>query len=442
MKKKSLLWLIGISLVLVIVFVIVGRSRSQDGTKVAIEEAAPHTIKETVSASGKIYPETEVKISPEVSGEIIELTVQEGDSVRQGQLLARINPNIYNSVVTQQEATVQESRARVANSKEMVAQAKAQFDQAQANYNRNKKLYEEKVISALEFEQLESQFRSAQAAYEAARANVASGQFSVEGASATLSQARENLRRTVIVAPTSGIISALNVKLGERVVGTAQMAGTEMLTIANLGRIEVRVDVSETDIAKVKIGDSAKVEADAYRNRKFSGTVSKISVSSKATGAQQVSTDQVTNYTVHILIMKESYADLINQASRSFPFKPGMSASVEIQTNTAANALSVPVNAVTTRDYPDSVKAIRGSDEELRQVVFVYNDATKKVALRDVKTGLQDNQFIQILDGLKAGEKVVTAPYGAVARTLKDDAIVQVTEKDKIFDSGSKKKED
>lgn len=439
MKKKTLWWIIGGSVTLLIILIIVGKSSSDHGTKVAVEKADKHTITETVTASGKIYPETEVKISPEVSGEIIELTVEEGDSVRKGQLLVRINPAIYSSIVNQAEATVQESRARVANSREMVAQSKASYDQAAANYKRNKKLFEDKVISALEFEQSESAYLSAKAAYEAAQANVAGGSFSVQGASAGLSQARENLRKTTIIAPTSGVISALNVKLGERVVGTAQMAGTEMLTIADLGRIEVRVDVSETDIAKVKLGDTTVIEADAYRNRKFTGVVSKISVSSKATGLAQVSTDQVTNYTVHILILPQSYEDLLAQHPNRFPFKPGMSASVEIQTRRERNTLSVPVNAVTTRDYPDSLKKKSANLDDVRQVVFVYDAATKKVKVRDVKTGVQDNLFIQIVSGLNDGEEVVTAPYGAIARTLKDNSKVQVVKKERLFDTQSDK---
>lgn len=439
MKKKTLWWIIGGSVTLLIILIIVGKSSSDHGTKVAVEKADKHTITETVTASGKIYPETEVKISPEVSGEIIELTVEEGDSVRKGQLLVRINPAIYSSIVNQAEATVQESRARVANSREMVAQSKASYDQAAANYKRNKKLYEDKVISALEFEQSESAYLSAKAAYEAAQANVSGGSYSVQGASAGLSQARENLRKTTIIAPTSGVISALNVKLGERVVGTAQMAGTEMLTIADLGRIEVRVDVSETDIAKVKLGDTTVIEADAYRNRKFTGVVSKISVSSKATGLAQVSTDQVTNYTVHILILPQSYEDLLMQHPNRFPFKPGMSASVEIQTRRERNTLSVPVNAVTTRDYPDSLKKKSADLDNVRQVVFVYDATTKKVMVRDVKTGVQDNLYIQIVSGLKDGEEVVTAPYGAIARTLKDESKVQVVKKERLFDTQSDK---
>ncbi|OSZ78178.1 hypothetical protein CAP35_07920 [Chitinophagaceae bacterium IBVUCB1] len=437
MKKKTLWWIIGGGIALIIILILIGKSGDK-GTSVAIEKAAAHTITETVTASGKIYPETEVKISPEVSGEIIELNIAEGDSVHQGELMVRINPAIYNSLVTQSEANVQETRARVVNSKEMMEQAKATFEQAQANYNRNTKLYEDKVISAMEYEQVKANFLSAKASFEAARANVSGGNYSVTAASAGLSQSRENLKRTTIVAPRTGVVSALNVKLGERVVGTAQMAGTEMLTIADMSRIEVRVDVSETDIAKVKIGDTTMIEADAYRNRKFTGVVSKVSVSSKASGASQVSTDQVTNYTVHILILPSSYADLsANLQKGRFVFKPGMSASVEIQTRRERDILSVPVNAVTTRDWPDSLKKKKaaGETDEVRQVVFVYNAKDKKVSIRDVKTGIQDNEYIQITDGLKAGEEVVTAPYGAIARTLKDKTTVKVKDKDDLFDA-------
>jgi HlyD family secretion protein len=223
------------------------------------------------------------------------------------------------------------------------------------------------------------------------------------------------------------------------------MPGTEMLTIADMSRIEVRVDVSETDIAKVKLGDTTVIEADAYRNRKFTGIVSKVAVSSKSTGLAQTSTDQVTNYTVHILILPSSYADLTaGLAKGKFPFKPGMSASVEIQTNKVFNILSVPVNAVTTRDWPDSVKnKMRNSSDaglnEIRQVVFIYDDKKKQVFIRDVKTGLQDNEYLQVTDGLKDGEQVVTAPYGAIARTLKDKMMVKIVSKDKLFNAKDEK---
>lgn len=437
MKKKTLWWIIGGGIALVILLIIIGKASGDKGTKVAVEKAAAHTITETVTASGKIYPETEVKISPEVSGEIIELNVEEGDSVNKGELMVRINPAIYSSIVTQSEANVEETRARAVNSSEMMEQAKATFDQAQANYDRNKKLYTDKVISAMEYEQVKASYLSAKASYEAAKASVSGGKYSVTAAAAGLSQSRENLKRTTIVAPRSGIVSALNVKLGERVVGTAQMAGTEILTIADMSRIEVRVDVSETDIAKVKIGDTTIIEADAYRNRKFTGIVSKVSVSSKS-GTSLTSTDQVTNYTVHILILPSSYADLTANLQRGrFVFKPGMSASVEIQTRKERNILSVPVNAVTTRDWADSVKNKKKADgtvNDIRQVVFVYDSKDKKVKIRDVKTGIQDNEYIQVTEGLKEGEEVVIAPYGAIARTLKDKSAVSITDKEKLFE--------
>jgi len=438
MKKKTLWWIISGSIFLLISLIIIGKKTAKNEFKVTVEPADEHTIIETVSASGKIYPETEIKISPEVSGEIIELHVAEGDSVVKGKLLARINPAIYSSIVSQAEAQVEQTRAQLMNSKEMMAQAKANFDQAQATFNRNKKLYDERVISQMEFEQSQSTYLSAKAAYEGALATISGGSYGVKGASAGLNQARENLRKTTIFAPNSGIISSLNVKLGERVVGTAQMAGTEMMTIADLGRIEIRVDVSETDIAKVKIGDTTIIEADAYRNKKFTGVVSKISVSCKNSSAQQISTDQVTNYTVHILILRNSYADLI-QSGAKFPFKPGMSASVEIRTRVERSILSIPINAVTTRDFPDSVKKKNQQLDIIRQVVFVFNEKNNQVELRDVKTGIQDNQNIQILEGLKKGEKVVTAPYGGIARTLKDKSKVKPVKKEQLFED---KKED
>ncbi len=443
MKSKKTLWIVIIGVVLVVVMIVVAKTMSNgDETKVTVEPAARHTITEIVTATGKIYPETEVKISPEVSGEIILLNIQEGDSVHKGDVLVKINPAIYTSMVTQQEATVQQTRASSSNTRQMMAQAESQFKLQKSTYERNKKLYQDKVISALEFEQSESSYQSALAALDAAKASTSGGEYGVAGAQASLNQARENLLKTTIVAPTDGIISQLNVKRGERVVGTAQYAGTEMLTIADMSRIEVRVDVSETDITKVKVGDTTYVETDAYRNRKFTGVVSKVAVSSKASAAASTSTDQVTNYTVHILILPSSYADLAASLPKGkFPFKPGMSSSVEIQTNRKDNLLSVPVNAVTTRDWPDSVKK-KNTDakaaETIRQVVFVYDDKTKAVNLKDVKTGLQDNNFLEITAGLNEGERVVVAPYGAIARILKDKAKVKTVKKEALFDEKSK----
>ncbi|MCB0698166.1 MAG: efflux RND transporter periplasmic adaptor subunit, partial [Chitinophagaceae bacterium] len=395
MNKKKLWWIVGGSVVLLVVLIIIGKTTGNKGVKVAVEAAAPHTIIETVTASGKIYPETEVKIAPEVSGEITELNVEEGDSVFKGEVLVKINPTIYSSQVTQAAASVAETKSRAQNAEQMAAQAKATFEQQKAQFERNKKLYEDKVISALEFEQAKSQYLGAKASYEGSLASMQGGGYSVDVAAANLSQARENLRRTTIVAPVTGVVSLLKVKLGERVVGTAQMAGTEMLTIADMRRIEVRVDVSETDIAKVKLNDTTTIVADAYRNRKFTGVVSKIAVSSTS-ASNALSTDQVTNYTVHILILENSYQDLSTELQRGrFVFKPGMSSSVEIQTRKDPNTLAVPVNAVTTREWPDSVKKAMDAAgiDEIRQVVFVYDKKTEKVSIRDVKTGIQDNEY-------------------------------------------------
>jgi len=440
MKSKRVWWIVVIGVILIVVLVMVARNSESDAVKVAVEKAGRHTITETVTASGKIYPETEVKIAPEVSGEITQLDIHEGDSVVKGQVLVKINPAVYNSMVSQAAASVEQSKATEDNSKEMIAQAESQYDLALATYKRNKKLFEQKVISQLEFEQGEASFKSAKASLDAAKASASGGRYGIQGAVANLNTARENLQKTTVVAPTSGIISELLVKKGERVLGTAQMAGTEMLTIADMSRIEVRVDVSETDISKVKIGDTTSIDADAYRNRKFKGIVSKIAVSSTKSGTSTgTSTDQVTNYTVYILILSSSYADLAAKMGKGkFPFKPGMSASVEIQTNRQDNILSVPVNAVTTRDWPDSTRnknSALSASENIRQVVFVYDSKSQAVSIRDVKTGLQDNKYLQVTEGLQDNEEVVIAPYGAIARTLKDKARVKVVAKDMLFEA-------
>lgn len=439
-KKRTWLW-IGAGVLLIVILAIVAKHGENDATKVAVDKLSRHTITELVSATGKIYPETEVKISPEVSGEIIVLNVQEGDSVRKGDLLVKINPAIYSSMVNQAEATVEQTKASSMNSKQMMAQAQSQYELAKSTYDRNVKLYKDKVISSLEFEQSEASYKSALASLDAARASSSGGQYSIVGAKAGLSQAQENLLKTTIMAPTSGVISQLNVKKGERVVGTAQYAGTEMLTIADMTRMEVRVDVSETVITKVKIGDTAEVTTEAYRDRKFLGVVSKIAVSSKNAATVTTGSDQVTNYTVHIYLLPSSYADLGGQFGGKYPFKPGMSSSVDIRTNRQPDVLSVPVNAVTTREWPDSImkKNAENRTNSTRKVVFVYNSKTNQADIRDVKTGLQDNTYLQITDGLKEGEEVIVAPYSAVARTLTTGKKVQVVDKNKLFEGKDEK---
>lgn len=447
-KLKWPLLIIFSVIILLIILKVTGVLGGDKGINVVVEAAVNRDIVETVNASGKIYPETEIKIKADVSGEIVELPVEEGDSVKKGQLLVKINASIYNSAVQQAEASMQQSQSSVANAKEMAAQAKAQLDRAESNYNRNQQLYKDKVISKMEYEQIQTDYLSAKASYEAAQANITGGKFGVNVAQANVSQARENERRTIITAPSSGVISQLLVKNGERVVGTQQMDGSQIMTIADLGRMEIRVDVSETDISKVRIGDTSIIEVDAYRGQKFKGVVSKISVSSvgfnsSPSSLSGSSTDQVTNYTVHIFILPQSYANLLaNTGKGKFPFKPGMSAGVEIQTNRAGGIPTVPINAVTTRDKVDSTKNKEKSadfSEPTNQVVFVYDPKTGKVNMRNVKTGIQDNEYIQITEGLKANEQVVVAPYGTIARILKDGMSVKKVSKDDIYKLEEKK---
>ncbi len=447
MKNKKTRWIVGISVAVLLLVLLVSRQGSGDDTSVAIEKVALHTIVETVNATGKIHPEQEVKIAPEVSGEIIGLYVAEGDTVRAGQVLARINPATYSSVVSQAQASVQQSRASVTNTRELLQQSAAQLEQSRSNYNRSVKLHKDKVISTQEFEQAEATYKGAKATYEAAKAQIAGGQFGVQGASANLQQAQANLQKTTIIAPTSGVIAALNVKAGERVVGTAQMAGTEILTIANLGQMEVRADVSETEIARVKVGDTTRIEADAFRGQIYTGVVSSVSISSKSGGlGAAVSNDQVTNYTVRIRVLPlppTGTGSATDNAGGAPRFKPGMSASVDIITRTEKGVLAVPVNAVTTRAFSDTSakkKANAGvGSREFRQVVFVVNRKAGTVELRDVITGIQDNTYLSIVQGLKVGEEVVTAPYSAIARTLKGGQKVKIVAKESLFTESTSK---
>lgn len=456
-KKKIIWWLIG-SLAGLIVLLLILKSAGvigkNEGVKVAVDTAQHSTIIQVVNASGKIYPETEVKIKPDVSGEIVAMSIEEGDSVEKGQVLLKINPSIYASEVQQAAANLNQSKAGVSNYRDVASQSKAQMDRAKTNYERNKQLYHDKVISKMEFEQSETDYLTSKAAYDAAVSNISGGKYGVSSASAGLLQAQENLRRTIITAPTSGIISQLLVKKGERVVGTAQMDGTQIMTIADMGRMEVRVDVSETDISKVGLGDTALITVDAYRGQKFKGVVTKISVSSvadnstAALSAGTTSADQVSNYTIHILILPDTYAALRKELGKGkFPFKPGMSAGVEIQTQRADNILTVPIMAVTTRDWPDSVKnkktaAANDDKGDIRQVVFVYNAASQEAAIRDVTTGIQDNEKIQVLSGLKKGDIVISAPYSVIARQLDDKMKVQIVDKKELWTESSDKKKD
>lgn len=453
MKKKKVLWII-VSLVALIVLLIVlkkaGVLGKEEGIKVAVDKVVQKTIIETVNASGKVYPEIEVKVSPDVSGEIVELTVEEGDSVRRGQILARIYADIYTTQRDQAAAVVNQQQATVENSKAQLSSLKSALDLAQKTYDRQKKLLDEKVISRAEFEQAENSLMAARANYNAALQGIRSGQAGVASASASLSRANKDLSRTVVTAPMDGVVSLLNVKKGERVVGNSMMAGTEMLRLADMSKIEVRVDVGENDIPKVHLGDSALVEVDAYNTRKFKGVVTKIASSSVSAGAATaISTNDVTNYKVYIRLLPESYADLYDPSRpKNFPFRPGMTASADIQTRSKANVMAVEINAVTTREKGTDKVADKASDEnengenneetnslstDLDEVVFVLqpDGKVKKVT---VTTGIQDINYIEVTSGLKMGDTVIVAPYNVVSKTLKEGTKVTVVTKEKLFE--------
>lgn len=450
--SKKLIWII-VALV-VVIGVMIGLKKGgvigkEEGTKVTTEKAVKRNIIETVNASGKVYPEVEVKVSPDISGEITELYVNEGDTVRKGQILARIYADIYSTQRDQVAAGVNQAKAQLSNSNANLIGLKAVLDNAKSVYDRQKKLVDDKVISRSEFEQSQQAYLSAQASYNAAKEGLKSGEANIQGAQAQLSKADKDMSRTVISAPMDGLISLMSVKKGERVAGNSFNVGTEMMRISDMRSIEVRVDVGENDIPKVKIGDTAIVEVDAYTNRKFKGVVYKIANPNTGTSLTTSSTD-VTNYKVHIRLLPSSYEDLITP-KKSFPFRPGMSASADIQTKTKANVLSVALNAVTTRDKngdkkedkkddkkpEDNTVKSTAADDDIEEVVFVMqkDNTVKKIKVR---TAVQDMNNIEILAGLKEGDEVVTGPYTIVSKTLKDGAKVMVVAKDKLYDDKKK----
>ncbi len=451
--SKKLIWII-VALV-VIIGVLIGLKKGgvigkEEGTKVSTEKVVKRNIIETVNASGKVYPEVEVKVSPDISGEITELFVAEGDTVKKGQVLARIYADIYSTQRDQVAAGVNQAKAQLSNSNASLSGLKATLDNAKSVYDRQKKLVDDKVISRSEFEQAQQAYLSALSNYNAAKEGLKSGEANIQGAQAQLNKANKDLSRTVISAPMDGLVSLMSVKKGERVAGNSFNVGTEMMRISDMRSIEVRVDVGENDIPKVKIGDTAIVEVDAYTNRKFKGIVYKIANPNTSSLTTSSSTD-VTNYKVHIRLLTSSYEDLITPR-KSFPFRPGMSASADIQTKTKSNVLSIALNAVTTRDKKDNkapsdkkddkkddnttVKST-SADDDIEEVVFLLqkDNTVKKVK---VKTSVQDLNNIEILDGLKEGDEVVTAPYTIVSKTLKDGAKVIVVAKDKLYDDKKK----
>lgn len=398
-------------------------------TKITIDTADTRNIIETVSASGKIQPEIEVKIASDVSGEIVELFVEEGDSVKKGQLLMEINPDVYQSEYERMQATLSQTKANLASAEARKAQQEAQLMQAQLNYDMNKKLHDKKAISENEWNQINTNYEIAKSNLLAAEKEVSAMNYSVQSVAASLKAAKTNLSRTRIYSPMSGIVSMLNVKKGERVVGTATMAGTEMMRIADLGIMEVNVEVNENDIVKVDLGDTALVEVDAYLNRKFKGIVTSIANSPK-TSTATISTDEVTNFEVKIRILNSSYQDLMDKKSGS-PFRPGMSATVDVITGNINNTISVPIQAVTAKK---DTLVTTGND--FKEYVFVLDG--KKVKMVQVTTGIQDNKYIQVLTGIAKGQIVVEGPYEAISRKLEDGSKVKVVDKKSLY-GGDKK---
>lgn len=423
-------------------------SKGDKAEKVVVENAARRTIVETVNASGKIYPEVEVKISPDISGEITELMVEEGDSVRRGQVLARIYADIYALQRDEAASRVNQSAASVENSRAAQEALRANLKQAQQTYDRNKKLFDEKVISRAELEQYETTLRAAQSNLDAAEQAIRGLQASVRGTQVSLSRANKDLSRATLVAPMDGVISSLKVKKGERVAGNSFNVGTEMMTVADMAVLEVRVDVGENDIVKISIGDSADVEVDAYNNRKFKGVVTKIASSTKG-GLAQATGNDVTNYEVRIRLDKASYQDL---ARLPFPFRPGMNATADIRTKVVQSVLAVPITAVNARvkgsdmsvadkkkenteskNGDEAVAEAALAGDQLEEVVFVLQkDATVKKVV--VRSGVQDINYIEILAGLKEGDQVITAPYSAISKTLKDGTKVKIVKKEELYE--------
>ncbi|MCI5081252.1 MAG: efflux RND transporter periplasmic adaptor subunit [Saprospiraceae bacterium] len=450
-----------ISILLIAILGLVGvaiwqQNKKPKGERVAVEPIEKRTIIEKVAASGKVFPQTEVKISSDVSGEIVELYVEEGDSVVANQVLAKIDPDAYQSQVERGVASVNAAKAQLANSRSQIQNLTAQKEQIEAQlinareiHKRNESLKKEGVISDQDYDAslsnvraLEANLKAAEASIKAAQESAKASEFQVQSSEASLKELRTSLNRTTIYAPMNGIVSMLSVEKGERVVGTIQMTGTEMMRIANLNAMEVRVDVSENDIPRVSIRDEVDIEVDAYINRKFKGRVTQIANSASGAGTSTTLTsDQVTNFEVRISIDQDSYADLITETN-PYPFRPGMSSSVEIYTEKREGILSVPIQAVTTREKDEKKNKARfvnnGEEEEtdrsaddLKEVIFVAIGDT--VRMQEVTTGIQDDTYIELKTGGEDGQEVVTAPYSAVSRKLKEGDQIMKVKEDELY---------
>jgi len=438
-KKSTRFWITLLAILAIGVlggFAYLKGKKKPKGIAIQTEKVITRTLKETVTGSGRIFPEKEIKISSDVSGEIVKLYVLEGDSVVTGQVLAKIDPEAYESTVERGRASLNNAKAQEAMSKSQIQSAEAQMQQINAQlenartiHERNTGLLSEGVISKAEFEQslsnlrgLEANLKAAQASKKSSEESAKGAAFNIQSAQASLKELRTSLNRTTIKAPGSGIISSLSVEQGERVVGTIQMTGTEMMRIANLNTMEVQVDVSENDILKVQIGQEADVEVDAYLDQKFKGVVTEIanSASNVSSAAQSLNTDQVTNFIVKIRLDPNSYKELTQRIK--YPFRPGMSSSVDIYTHSEEDALTIPIQSVTTRNKDKEDK-----DGELMEVVFIHQADT--VAMQEIVTGIQNDEYIHIISGLEEDQEIVSGPYSAISKKLEDGENVRIKEK-------------
>lgn len=424
-SNKVLFILLGIVGALII-FAIIGRSAGWIGGEKEIEVettiAKKNTIIEKVSASGVIEPEIEVKLSPDVAGEIIELNVMEGDSVKLGDLLVKIRPDNFISALDRAKANLNQQMANLAQSQANLKRAEAQFTRAELDYKRNEKLYNDKVISDSDWELAQANFLTAKNDLESAKQSVSGAEYIIKSSQATVNEAAENLRLTNVYAPVNGTVSKLLVEKGERVVGTQQMAGTEMLRIADLSRMEVRVNVNENDIIRISLGDTTLIDVDSYASvaKRFKGVVTSIANSANT----KASMDAVTEFEVKIRIINESYAELVTEKNR-FPFRPGMTASVDIITQKKENILSVPLAAVTTRE--DQTNTTADGSKKPKELIFVVENG--RAVQKEIKTGISDFDNIEVLEGIAEGEQVISGPYFTVSKQLKNDDLLKITKK-------------
>ncbi len=454
---KKIIWIIISGALLLAVVIALKNCSNTKASVITTEIAQKRNIVESVSANGKIQPEVEVKISSDVSGEIVELLVKEGDHVKKGDLLCKINPLIYESNSSRMVATLNGAKANLSNSKARLEQVKASFVNLEASFIRTKKLFDQGAVSQSDFDAAKAAYDGSAADVKGAEENINAADFNVKSAEASLKEANDNLAKTTIFSPVNGTVSKLNREKGERVVGTAQMEGTEIMRLANLNEMEVRVDVNENDIVRVHNNDTALIEVDAYIDRKFKGVVTEVANSANTTG---VTAEQVTNFVVKIRILQDSYQDLVNSGKGTAPFRPGMSATVDIQTKEAKNIITVPIQSVTTRSDSTAFKAKEVKNEEgeqgvvvknanenndkkdnkdgikVEECVFIYSEGKAKKV--NVKSGIQDNNYIEIKEGIKAGDEIISGPYSAIAKLLKDGMAVKKVDKTELF-NGQKK---